>query len=106
MRRISEDSRNNNLSLIDAGFLSREVGTQLSVSHAMVGRVRTSAKPRVQKSWGGRPAKLTTADKCRLVCMITLGKANNTVQLTRQLRDITSLECSSQAVCRALKGPV
>ena len=35
--------------------------------------------------------------------MVTSGKADNAVQLTRQLKDITNMECNAQTVRRALK---
>ena len=73
------------------------------MGHTMVSRVRARARPCVQKSRRGRPAKLTATDKHRLACMITLGKADDAIQLTRQLIDVTNVECNPQAVCCALR---
>jgi transposase len=103
MRPIPEDTRNNILSLVDTGLSSRKIAARLGVSHATVNRVRAKARPCVQKSRGGRPAKLTAANKPRLVRRVTSGKADNAVQLTRQLRDITNVGCSTQTVHHALK---
>ena len=103
MRRISEDSRNNIISLIDAGLESRKVEARLGVSHMTVSRVRAEARPCVQKSRGGRSDKLTATDRHKLVRTIVSGRADNAVQLTRQLKDITNVECSAQTVRRALK---
>ena len=103
MRRIPEDTRNNIISLIDSGFSSHEIEAQLGVGHTTVRKVRAKARPCAQKSRGGRPAKLTATDKRRLVRMVTSGKADNAVQLTRQLKDVTNVECSAQTVRRALK---
>jgi transposase len=103
MGRISEDTRNNIISLIDAGLSLREVEAQLGVGQATVSRVRAEARPHAQKRRAGRPAKLTATDKRWLVRKITSRKADNAVQLTRQLRDITNVECSVWAVRRALK---
>jgi transposase len=103
MKRISEDTRNSIVSLIDAGLSTREVETQLGVSCMTVSRVGAEARPYAQESRGGLPAKLTATDKRRLVRMITSGKADNAVQLTRQLRDITNVQCSAHTVRRALK---
>ena len=73
------------------------------MNYATVSRVRAKARPDVYKSRGGRPAKLTITEKCRLVRTITSGKADNAVQLTRQLKHITNVECSAETVRRALK---
>jgi transposase len=103
MRRISKDTRNSILELIDNGLSSHKIAAQLGVHHATVNRVRAEARPDAQKSQGGRPAKLTATDKRMLVRRITSGKADNAVQLTRQLSDITNKKVSAQTVRRGLK---
>jgi transposase len=103
MRRISEETRNSILSLIDSGLSLRQIEARLGVGHATVSRVREKARPCAQKSRGGQPAKLTTIDKRRLVRMATSGKGYNAVQLTRELKNITGKEFSVHTVRRALK---
>jgi len=103
MRRISEDTRNSILALIDKGLSLREVEARLGVSCATVSRVRAEARPDVQKSRGGRPAKLTPKDKRKVVRMVTSGKAGNAVQATRQLKESETVDCSIHSVHRALK---
>jgi len=103
MPRISDKTRSDTISLIDASLSTRKIARQLGVSHMTVNRVRAKARPRAQKRRGGRPAKLTATDKRRLVRKITSGEADNAVQLTRQLNDATSVECNPQTVRRALK---
>jgi transposase len=103
MRRISEDTRNSILSLIDAGLSSRKVEARLGVSRMTVSRVRAEARPCVQKCRSGRPSKLTATDKHKLVHTIASGRADNAVQLTRQLKDVTNVECSAQTVRNTLK---
>jgi hypothetical protein len=46
---------------------------------------------------------LTATDKRWLVRRVTSGKADDAVQLTRQLRDIINMECSVWTTRRALK---
>ena len=103
MPRISDKTRSDTISLIDASLSTRKIARQLGVSHMTVNRVRAKARPHAQKRRGGRPAKLTATDKRRLVRKITSGEADNAVQLTRQLNDATSVECNPQTVRRALK---
>src|SRR5271170_265707 len=103
MRRISEDTRNNIISVIDAELTSRQIEAQIGVGHATVDRVRKDARSGVQKSHGGRPAKLTTNDKRRVVRMVTSGKADTAVQITRELGETNNMEISAQTVRRALR---
>ena len=103
MRRISENTRNSILSLIDVGLSTRQVAERLGVGRMTVSRVRAAARPYARKSRGGRPAKLTAADKRRAVRKITSGEADNAVQLTQQMRDTANVEVSVHTVRRALK---
>ena len=103
MRRIPENTRRGIVALIDEGLSSRGAAAQLGVGHATVDRVRAQARPHLQKSRGGRPAKLTPTDKRWLVRTVTSGEADTAPQLARQLRDITNVECNPQTVRRALK---
>jgi len=68
-----------------------------------VDRVCAKSRPEISKSLGGWPAKLTATDKHRLVCMIASGKADNAVQLTHALKEVTNVTLSTQTVRCALK---
>ena len=103
MKPISEETRNSILSLLDTGLSSRQIEAQLGVGRSTVNKVRLEFRQDVHKSQGGRPAKLTTIDKRWLVRTVTSGKANNAVQLTRELQQSTDVEASTCTVHRALK---
>jgi len=103
MKPISEETRNNILSLLDNGLSSRKITAQLGVSRATIDRIREKSRTDIQKSRGGRPTKLSATDKRRLLRKITSGKADNAVQLTRELRDVSNINISAQTVRRALK---
>lgn len=103
MKPISEETHNNIISLLDSGLSSRKIGAQLGVNPVTVGRVRARTRPDMQKSRGGRPAKLTATDKRRLVRTITSGKADTAVQLAQELKDTTEVEVSAKTMCRSLK---
>ena len=103
MTRISDETRNSILSLIDTGLSSRKIGAQLGVSYRTVSRVRAEARPGIQKCRAGRPAKLTATDKRWLVRRITSGKAANAVQATRQLSETTNVKVNCNTTRRALK---
>lgn len=103
MKSIPEETHNNILSLLDNGLSSRKIAAQLGVSRSTIDRIRTKSRADIPKSHGGRPAKLKATDKRRLLRTITSGKADNAVQLTRELRDVSNIEVSAQTVRRALK---
>jgi transposase len=103
MRHISKEIHNNIVSLLDTGISSRKIGARLGVSRSTVDRVRAKARSGAQKSLGGRPDKLTATEKRRLVRMLTLGKADNATQLTRELKNTTNINVSTDTMRRALK---
>jgi len=103
MKHVSEQIRNNIVSLLDDGLSSRQIAAWLGVGHRTVDRVRAAIRPSLQKPRAGRPAKLSATDKRFLVRMITSGKVDTAAQLTGELRNTTGMELSSNTVCRALK---
>ena len=74
MKSIPEETRNNILSLLDNGLSSRKIAAQLGISRAKIDRIRARSRSNIQKSQGGRPMKLKTTDKRRLIRTITSGK--------------------------------
>jgi len=103
MKRISEQVRNNIVSLLDTGLSSRQIAARLGVGRRTVDRVRAKTRPDIQKPRAGRPAKLNATDKRQLVRMITSGKVSTAAHLTRELRSTTDMELSPNTVGRALK---
>src|SRR5437879_31024 len=103
MKKISKNTENSIISLLDKGLSSRQIALQLSVSHSTVMRERQKSRPNAQKRKGGRPAKLTTTDKRNIVRNIMSGKSDTAVQIAQSLKDSTKIEISSDTVCRALK---
>jgi len=103
MKRISEQVRNNIVSLLDTGLSSRHIAARLGVGRRTVDRVRATTRPDIQRPRAGRPAKLNTTDKRQLVRMITSDKATTAAQLTRELRNATGMELSPNTVGGALK---
>ena len=93
----------NIISLIDSGLTTRKITAQLRVSQSTVSRVRKESRESVQKSRGGRPAKLTTRDKRKLVQLVCSGKADNATQMKNELKNITDINISNDTMRRALK---
>lgn len=103
MKSISEEIRNNVVVLVNAGHSLRQIGQRLGISYSTVKRVRDTIDTDIQQSRGGRPAKLSQHDKRNMIRSIMSGTANNAVQLSKQLKDNTDINVSSQTVRRALK---
>jgi transposase len=103
MKPISDEVRNNIVSLLDSGLSGRQISARLNVGRSTVNRVRAATRHETEKPRAGRPAKLSVADKRRLVRTITSGKADNPVQVARELKHTVGVETSAQTVRRALK---
>jgi transposase len=103
MKPITEEMRNNVISLLDAGLSTRQIARDLDLGNATVHRVREKARPNAQKSRGGRPAKFTAADKRRLIRAITSGQADTAPHAAQKLSNINGMKVSTETVRRALK---
>ena len=103
MKKKFSQSSDGIISLIDSGLTTRKIAAQLRVSQSKVSRVRKESRESVQKSRGGRPAKLTTRDKRKLVQLICSGKAYNVNLMKNELENITGINISSDTVRWALK---
>ena len=103
MKPISEEKRNAIISLLDKSLSARKIEPQLKVGRRTVDKVRAEARPEVPKSRGGRPAKLTAADKRWLVRNVTSGKADDATELRQELKNVMKIDVSDDTVRRALK---
>lgn len=89
--------------LLEIGHSSRQIAKQLDIGKATVNRVRARASPNAPKAVGGRPTKLSVADKRRVVRMITTHKAKTAVQAAQELKDTADMVVSAKTVQRTLK---
>ena len=76
---VSEETRYSLISPIGTCLPTHKGGEQLGVGHMMVSRVSAEARTCMQKSRGGRSAKLMMTDRWWLVHMVTLGRADSTI---------------------------
>ena len=98
MKPISEETHNSIVALLDNGLLSCKIAAQLGNNHVTVDRVHAKSRPEIAKSLGGQLAKLTVTDKHRLVHMVASGKADNAVQLTHALKEVTNVTLSTDSM--------
>ena len=101
MRSLSISQRNHILSLLDCGHSAYQIQSSTGVHVSTISRLRSKHRSSLQKSLGGRPAKLTTADICHAAHLVTSKKAETTSQVTRLLQNITNQSLSTQTIqCR------
>ena len=103
MKKISKNTENSIISLLDRGLSSCQIAVQLGISHSTVMRECARFRPNKEKQKGGRPAKLTTVDKQNIIRNITSGKADTAVGLVRDLGGSAGIRVSSETVRRTLK---
>jgi transposase len=103
MKPISEEIRDKIILLIDQQLTTRQIKKRVGVSHTTVNNVRRKYRENACVNQGGRPRKLTATDQRRLCRIISAGKVDNAVQVTKELRDVTNAKVSVQTVRRVLK---
>jgi len=103
MKKISTDTRNAIVHLLETGLSARKVAERVGVCHATVNRVRAQTTFNAKKCQAGRPAKLTPHDKRKLVRLVTSGNADTATQLQQELQHTVGVYVSAQTVRNALK---
>lgn len=103
MKRLNDEIRNNIVSLLDAGLSSRQIEVQMGVSRRTIDVLRAQVRPNIQKSIGGRPAKLTEANKRWIVRNIMSGRSDNATQLSQRLTNEANISVSTETIRRTLR---
>jgi hypothetical protein len=103
MKAISTAKVNHILSLLDSGKDGYTAAMSAGVSPSAVSRTCTKHRSSLQKSLGGRPAKLSPANICHAQHLIYSGKAKHAGQLTKPLSNIINQPLSTQTVHHTLK---
>lgn len=104
MRPISEDTRQNIIGDLQAGYSIRQVAYRTNVGRTTVNKVAAEHLPNRKKPKGGKPLKLKEADKRYCVRQITRGGQGNAISVQKQLSFDFGLSVSPQTVRRALKA--
>lgn len=103
MKAISTAQSNHILSLLDSGHSGHEISTLTGASTASISRLHSRYRPYLTKAPGGRPSKLSDTNIRHALRLISSGKAENAVQVTKALKDITNQPLSAQTVRNGLK---
>src|SRR6266566_8320929 len=89
--------------MLDASHSSHSIGSITGVYTSTISRLHFKECSELHKSSGGHPTKLSPANICYAVHLITTRKAENTVQVTKTLKNITNQSLSPTTVRRHLK---
>jgi len=104
MRTLSLASQNHILSLLDAGHSATQIASNTGYSLGTVSKLRSKHRSHLSKSLGGRPPKLSSANIRHAQRLISSGKADTAVDVTKALKNITNQSLSAQTVHRSLKA--
>ena len=96
MQPLSPDQCNNIISLLEAGHSAHQISSATGVHTSTISRLRRKHHPYLPKSFGGHPTKLSSSNIRHSLRLISTGKAENAVQVTKALQDITNEPLSAQ----------
>ncbi|KIJ04750.1 hypothetical protein PAXINDRAFT_30953, partial [Paxillus involutus ATCC 200175] len=103
MKSLSVAQINQIITLLEQQQSTRQIAAYTGLNHSTISRIRSKLCPNLQKSSGGRPSLVTSTDMCHAIRLISTGKVENAVQVTKALQDIKTHPISSQTVRRHLK---
>jgi len=103
MRSLSPALKNTILTMLDAGCTAHSIASITGVHASTISRLRSKECSGLQKSSGGHPKKLSPANIRYAVHLITSQKAENAVQVTKTLSNITNQSLSPSTVHLHLK---
>ena len=90
------------LSLMDAGHSAHHISAVTGVHTSTISRLCSKHCSHLAKAIGGRPAKLTPTYVHHAICLLTSGKADTAVQVSKVLSPISNQALTIVQVTRAL----
>lgn len=104
MRSLSVDKLNIVISRLNSGQTTCQISSSTGVSIGTISKICSKHCPDLPKSSGGCPVKLSPANICHAVKLITSGKAETAVQVSKALQTITNKPVTAQTVHRHLRS--
>ena len=104
MRSLSAIQKSTILSQLDSGHSICSVASSIGVGIDTISRLRSKEHSNLQKSTGGHPSKLSSTNIHYAQHLITSGKVDNAVQVTRALTTIINQPLSANTVRLHLKN--
>jgi len=103
MRSLSTTQKNTILSQLDAGHSIHSIASITGVGIATISRLRSKERSDLQKSTGGRPTKLSSANVRHAIHLISTHRAETAVEVTKTLSNIINKPLHPTTTCRYLK---
>ncbi|KIJ11378.1 hypothetical protein PAXINDRAFT_33895, partial [Paxillus involutus ATCC 200175] len=103
MKSLSVAQTNQIITLLEQQQSTCQIAAYTGLNHSTISRIRSKLCPDLQKSSGGRPSLVNSTDMRHAIRLISTGKVENAVQVTKALQDIKTHPISSQTVRRHLK---
>jgi len=91
MRSLSTTQKNTILSQLDAGHSIHSIASTIGVGIATISRLRSKQHSDLQKSTGGHPTKLSSANIRHAIHLISTQKAETAVEVTKTLSSIINM---------------
>src|SRR5215469_9793508 len=104
MRPLSSSKVSSILSLLDSGHSVRDIASKVEVSIGTIRNIIKKHRPDAPKSFGGRKRKLSATDLRHATYLITSGKMDTAVQVTKALKEIKSMDISAETIRWRLRG--
>jgi hypothetical protein len=98
MRTLSTAIRERILTLLNSGASGYAIHHATGASTGAISKIRSEYCPDIPKSSGGHSHKLTPANINYARHIIHMRKADNAVQVTKALKDVTNQSISAQTV--------
>ena len=89
--------------MLDAGQSAHSIASATGLHVSTIYRLCSKEHSELQKAAGGHPFKLSSTNMCHAICLISSGKAENAVQVTRVFTNVVNQPLSATTVCRLLK---
>jgi transposase len=103
MRSLSTTQKNTILSQLDAGHSIRSIASTTGVGISTISRLRSKQCSDLQKSTGGHPTKLSSANIHHAIHLISTQKAETAVEVTKTLSNIINQPLHPSTSCCYLK---
>jgi transposase len=103
IKALSPNTLNTILSYLDSGHSARAIAQETGVGRSTINRLRDKHRSNIPKPSGSCPQLLSSSDIRYTNHLISSGQADNAVQVTCVLQDITNHSLSVQTTCNHLK---
>lgn len=103
MKSTSQEKQNDAISQLRSGISIRKVAENLNLTKSVVGRISKLHCSELNKSFGGRPAKLNETNIRYCVQKVTRKGVSSAAKVAKNLQEDVGIRCSADTVRKALR---